>query len=98
MVYNLTTMYLQNDSVGMLTELNTLSDGWFIGWMLIALYLALLFYFQNNSLRKSSIVAAAMTALVSIYLLTMGLIGMNITLLIMVILFISIIMVLLMGE
>jgi len=97
-MYNLTNLYLQNESVGMITELNTLSDGWLIGWLLIVLYVVLLFTYQRGSLRKTSIVVSAITSFITIYLFVIGWIGLNIVILSMVMMFIYIFIVLFGSE
>ena len=97
-MYNLTTLYLQNDTVGFITQVNTLSNGWLIGWTLIALYLALIIVFNKGSMRKSSLVASMITALVSIYFVTIGWIGINVSLILMVMIFINLFIVMFGGN
>jgi len=94
-MYNMTAIYGANNTLEMISGVNSASDGWFIGLLIIVLYLGSIFMLQKQNLKKVLLVSSFSLIIITIYLVSMNLIGMSVLSILIVLFFISLLMMLL---
>jgi len=90
MSYNLSAVYEANNTLQITSAVNTLSNGWLSGGIIIVIYIITLMVYHRNNLRVSSIAASLVTTYVSILMYVIGFIGLNVLIIPLILLFVSI--------
>ena len=94
-MYNMTAIYGANNTLEMFTGVNSASGGWFIGMLIMVIYLGSIFLLQRQNLKKVLLVSSFGLIVISLYLFTIGWIGSNVLAILIVLFFISLLLMLL---
>jgi len=97
MAYNLTGLESASTFVGVFTELDILTNGLLILFILFTIYIIMLVVMNNYTLKISSIVAGFVTSAVALLFYAGGFIGTN-TIVVPVVVFIGSILIYLFSE
>jgi len=65
---NLSGIWAANNSVQMISAVNTISEGWLIGFLMIVLYIAIVSRNYKDNLRLSSLAASFVVIILSLFM------------------------------
>lgn len=92
MVYNLTSLWDANNTFQMIDSVNTTSNGALIVFMLFVIYIAIIFIFQKQDMRKVIVADSFIVSVLGILLFAMGWLPLNYLVIPIILLFIGIFM------
>ena len=81
MVYNLTPVFQSNNTAEIFTALNSNSDGWIVGFILVALYIALILIFNKQDLSSTLMGTSFIMFVICLITFSLGFIGMPVLIL-----------------
>ena len=94
MVYNLDGLWAANNTVEMIGAVNSTSDGWLFGLLMIGLYIVLLLNINRENIRVSYLGASFIMVLLSTVAFGIGWIGLPVLIIPILLTFISLFIVL----
>jgi glucan phosphoethanolaminetransferase (alkaline phosphatase superfamily) len=90
MVYNLSGIDASNHTMDLIQTLNSSSDGWMIGWLLIITWFIIIMVYKNRDIKPVALIASFAVFVLGVITFVMDWITINFMLIPAILMFISI--------
>ena len=94
MVYNLTNLWMANNTVQMIGEVNTISNDHLIGFLMFAIYMFIIIKYQYANFRTTLFAASFIMTILGVLFYTLGWVGLPILIIPILLTFVGIFIVL----